>query len=330
MRIEPRTIGAIAAGAGSMGTLIALIWAPFDAVLNKGVGFWGIVNGLLNPFSQTVYDFPAGGWLFIVTAVATIIFLYWIFSKVNEYFRNSHVSISVLKTTLRVTIHDKNGQRATVSRKQSFHANRRKIRAYRMGAVADHPTGLVDRTSVEVSSSIGDETISEPKPVVYGPGKALTILDRFKRELPTSLLATYLPNTWVRWIYDQGWLFKDRVVSRDASMDYLNEYVGRHCVCALSGEYNPITSAELSVIFPVDGDPSLDEVKAFLYYKNACDDVRITRLKPGDDEFRGLPDQVEYKVKKSGIRHASLAIMWNHPFPLEDDAGTLIPADAGE
>lgn len=325
MRVEPSVIISSALAVVSVAGMVGLFWQPFAVALNEDLNAGDLAAGLLIPWNTSIYEFPTGGWLFLILTIYLFGFAAWVFGQFADYLRNSRVRISVLDTHVRVVINDKHGESVTYTREQTFHANRRKIRAYRMGMCADHPTGSLNRDSIHIMSHIDDEMISI-EPLKRGPSNNMMILDRFKRELPISYLASYMPNTWVSWLYNQKWLFHKKVVFRTAKMEYINECCGENCVMSLSGENNPITAAEFRIVFKKEYQPKDGTVRAYLYHQNACDDVAVHKLQQGDKKFSGEADQVEFYVRKPGIRNASLAVMWTNAYPLEDDTGKRLDA----
>ncbi|RYF25641.1 MAG: hypothetical protein EOO23_08905, partial [Comamonadaceae bacterium] len=171
------------------------LWPPVEAFrrTNAEVGFWDVVWQLAMPTNK-IYPEPLFGWAFLALTIAFgfIVVHYW--RKVTAYIDNSRVGISVLSTTITVEMQDAARSMAIMRREQSFHANRKGITAYKADTAMDTSTGRILRQTLTQESHSGNKRITKDL-ILRGGDSNLEVIERFNEPLPTSWLATYLPNT---------------------------------------------------------------------------------------------------------------------------------------
>lgn len=277
------------------------LWPPVEAFrrTNDDVGFWDIVWQLAMPTNQ-IYREPLFGWafLFLSLAFAFVVIHYW--RRVTAYIDNSRVGISVLSTTITVEMQDAARSMAIMRREQSFHANRKGITAYKADTATDTSTGRILRSTLSQESHSGNKRVTKDL-ILRGGDSNLEVIERFEEPLPTSWLATYLPNSIVCMLHD-GWLFDGVVVERKGEITLQNEFDGTEGVYSINSTKYPISRTKIRVAFVNGAEPLADKVKGFIVRENVVEEVgvKVTREQT----------HVIFEVKAPNLHLESLRIQW--------------------
>lgn len=285
-----------------------LLWPPIGAYVDQnGHSLIDIIVTLLNPVSTDIYAIPFMGWLFIISCLIIGIGVLAAARLFFRYLEKSKVPISVLETNVTIDVLDPAGIEVVYRRHQTFHANQKKLKAYRLTMSADADGGSIDRETLQQNSTLDDVDITEDI-ILRGSDKALTVMERFDRELPTSRIATYLPNAAVLWMYRHE-LFQKTVIKRTGSVVYRNECSRRHCVMAVNASVSPITSVQMTVIFPEEAVPK--NIRCYVTHANVCDDVHLTPIT--SSKSLDIPEgKVGFRAKKRGLYHRNMEILWEN------------------
>lgn len=223
---------------------------------------------LVKPISP-LYEFPFGGWLFIIASTAISIWILVVILQVARwiltYIDDSRAAISILETNMRLDFDDSSMQRATLSRDQLLHANRA-VTAYRATASVSAEKATIEPNSFRSFVEVDGRDIIE-KTMQFGSPRECETIEMFSRPLPLSILATYLPNGLVHFLRDQ---FLDVIVNRKTSLVHLNEYCVEKPFIKLSAPPRPINNFKLEINFFSETAPDKDDIEAFLVSENTA------------------------------------------------------------
>lgn len=276
-------------------------WPPVEAFrkTSADIGFWDVVWQLAIPNNE-IYEEPFLGWAFLVLTVAFafVVIHYW--RKVTAYIDNSRVGISVLSTTITVEMQDAARSMAIMRREQSFHANRKGITAYKADTATDTSTGRILRQTLTQESHSGNKRITKDL-ILRGGDSNLEVIERFEDSLPTSWLATYLPNGVVCMLHD-GWLFDGVVVERKGEITLQNEFDGKEGVYSINSTKYPISRTKIRVAFVAGAEPKPENVKGFIVRENVVEEVGVKVVRE--------QTHVIFEVKAPNLHLESLRIQW--------------------
>lgn len=276
-------------------------WPPVKAfrIANADAGFLDIVWQLAKP-SNAIYDEPLLGWAFLVltSAFAFVVIHYW--RQLIAYVDNSRVGISVLSTTITVEMQDAARSMGVMRREQVFHANKKGITAYRAETSTDTSTGRILRNTISQESHCGNKRLTKDL-ILRGGDTSLEVIERFEDPLPTSWLATYLPNGIVCMLHD-GWLFDGVVVERKGAVTLQNEFNGSEGVYSINSTKYPISRTKIRISFVAGAEPDEAKVKGFIVKENVVEEVAV-RVDRGQTH-------VIFEVKVPYLHLESLRIQW--------------------
>lgn len=288
---------------------LQFFWQPIGFYLDRpGAGIGDVVAELLKPTNAIYRDGVGIGYLFLLSlplvAVAAAALLLQTIRRGLRYIESSEVAISVLETRLTLALDGDDMSRGRVERRQLFHANRRGTSAYHFEHSASAEAGEILSDTAQVRSYIDGAKITNE--LIKRPSrKRCEVIETFKQELPTSWLATYLPNSWVLWLYRAGWLFKTIVVSRTASIDNLNEYNTREPVFQVTALRYPATHVYLRLTFPEACERHIGQPRCFRIKEN---NVEVLDLRPDTDG----PGRKALEVHVRNLNQESLRIQWEN------------------
>lgn len=277
------------------------LWPPVEAFRRTSaeIGFWDVVWQLIQPNNQ-IYPEPLFGWAFLLLSVAFAFIVIHLGRKIVAYVDNSRVGISVLSTTMTVEMQDASRSMAVVRREQSFHANRKGITAYKADTATDTSTGRILRNTLTQESHTGNRLITKDL-ILRGGDSNLEVIERFEEALPTSWLATYLPNNIVCMLHD-GWLFDGVVVERKGEITLQNEFDGNEGVYAINSTKYPISRTKIRVAFVAGAEPKPENVKGFIVKENVVEEVAVKIAREQTHVF--------FEVKAPNLHLESLRIQW--------------------
>jgi len=171
---------------------IQLLTPPLQAYWKHPSGGFGrVILELLSP-SNSIYEEPYIGWLFLLLTAALIALVVNGTRAFGEYLEVSRVGISVVETRMDLVMETADRSRATFRRAQIFHANRGGITAYHLVHRTDEPAGKVDLASIKLASQVGGKAITQEL-LKRGTEKAVDLIEVYANELPRDFFATYLP-----------------------------------------------------------------------------------------------------------------------------------------
>lgn len=289
----------LAAGLAAFVSWWQFLWPPvafYEASPSKPDGF-EILGELLKP-KNAIYEEPLFGWAFLCLSIIFGLFLIHFFRGIANYLENSRVGISMLDTSWDIEMQDAARTAAVIRRKQTFHANRRGITAYKHETSTDTPTGAIDRKSITQQSTVGNRTITKELLLRGGPS-SIEVIELFDRELPTSLLATYLPN-WLVCALHGAWLFDSVVVNRTGSMTLLNEFNGPDGVYTVNSTKHPISRTIIRISFVRGHEPA--KIRGFLIRENVVEEVALTTTT--------TQTHTVYEAKASSLHREGLRVQW--------------------
>ncbi|HRJ63574.1 hypothetical protein [Brevundimonas sp. UBA2416] len=277
------------------------LWPPiaFYRARTPSPGGADILAELIKP-NNAIYGEPLLGWAFLLsTAVIGLFIIHWS-RGIADYLQNSRVGISVLETVMEVEMHDAARTQATIRRRQTFHANRRGITAYRFGAATDAKGGRILRPTMKQTSMVANQTITKEL-LIRGSESNLEVIEVFLKELPTSLVATFLPN-WLVCMLHTAHLFDGIVVTRTGESKYENEFSGPEGVYSVSTTKYPISRTVIRVLFQQGHEPPDGNVRGFLIRENVVEEVALSRST--------TPTHSVYEVKANSLHMESLRVQW--------------------
>lgn len=303
-----KTVGLLVSGAG----MLAFVAVPFRAHDDPLGDPGGFLSQLL-PFGSSLYGgVPGLSWLFLailaLLLLAAALIVHTLLTGIASYISRSRVGISVLQTELCLEIEDHAMTRARVRREQLFHANRRNVSAYHFEHRATASGGSIDPASITMTSIIDHDNVTDHLIKSRGIGKQIDTIELFKRPLPTSFFATYLPNSVVLFLHERMKMFRKTIVHRTGEMLYNNEYNIPEPIFQLASVRYPVTNVRMKVVFPEQAAPPADRIDCFLIEENTV--KKITPARVGDQ------GRVTYTIDLRSFYQAKLRIQWrNHPVP---------------
>jgi hypothetical protein len=188
-------------------------------------------------------------------------------------------------------------------RKQAFHANRRGITAYRASSQCDHPGGRILKKTIKQASTVGDKPLTKEL-LIRGSESTLEIIEVFTRELPTNLLATFLPNWLVCAIHRLG-LFESVVVKRTGEWTYAGEFAGPEGVYSVTATKYPITRTSIRVGFVLGSEPPDGAIRGFLIRENVVEEVHLHKETTATHCY--------FQANAQSLHLESLRIQWRYP-----------------
>lgn len=289
------------AGVGAFFSWWQILWPPvsFYSRAKDDPGSFAVVAELLKPHNA-IYDEPFLGWVFLVLTVVLALVILHCFRNVADYLEHSRVGLSVLETVVDVEMQDDARNMAIVRRQQTIHANRKGITAYRFGSSTDTPGGRIVKSALHHQSSVGNKNITKEL-IFRGSDSSLDIIEVFTRELPTSLLATFLPNIAVCALHKLG-LFENTVVVRRGESTYQNEFSEPQGLYSVSSTKYPISRTIIRVSFVIGHAPAPDKIRGFLIRENVVEEVVLTSS--------SSQTHFTFEAKANSLHLESLRVQW--------------------
>lgn len=278
-----------------------IFWPPvsFYSHSQGDPGLANVIGELLKP-RNAVYDEPFLGWVFLLLSVVLGLVLVHCFRSVADYLQNSRVGISVLETVMEVEMQDAARDMAVVRRRQTIHANRKGITAYRFGSSTDTPGGRIVRNALRHQSTVGNKNITKEL-ISRGSETSLDIIEVFNKELPTSILTTFLPNIAVCALHKLG-LFEGTVVVRQGESTYQNEFSENEGVYSVSSTKYPISRTIIRVSFVIGHEPPAGKIRGFLIRENVVEEIDLISS--------SSQTHFTYEAKANSLHMESLRVQW--------------------
>jgi hypothetical protein len=280
------------------------LWPPVRAYQaaradSDGIALLGM---LLRPITPIYPDVPLGGYMFIGLGIILAVVVFGLIKSVLTYWENARVPISVLETHLELSFQSDDLREATLSRKQLLHANRRNVTVYIHKAELTSPSHQTAYGAITCSSVIGYESITDNFET-FGSTRAVEIVERFKRELPTNWVATLMPNSWVRSLHKIG-IFNRLVVTRYVQTTQFDEYNNDRPRITVSSLRYPVTNVQVTLRFPASSAPDPADIKALLVRENAASNIAVQRT-PAQNE-------AVYTVGLDEFYKCTLRVYWSN------------------
>ncbi|WP_312599064.1 hypothetical protein [Brevundimonas sp.] len=278
-----------------------ILWPPvsFYSRAKSDPGLAAVVGELLKP-RNTIYDEPLLGWVFLALSVVLALVLIHCVRSVADYLQHSRVGISVLETVMEVEMQDAARDMAVIRRRQTIHANRKGITAYRFGSSTDTPGGRIVRSALSHQSTVGNKNITKEL-ISRGSDTSLDIIEVFNRELPTSLLTTFLPNILVCALHKLG-LFEGTVVVRQGESTFQNEFSQSQGVYSVSTTKYPISRTIIRVAFVLGHQPATDKIRGFLIRENVVEEIALSS--------NSTQTHFVYEARANSLHMESLRVQW--------------------
>lgn len=283
---------------------LQFLWPPVQYWADHhDKGLAPLLGELLKPTNE-IYPgrIPLLGYAFLAVTAVLILFAIAIMRAVGDYLEHSRVGISVLNTTLDVEMQDAARTKCIVRREQTFHANRRGITAYHLASRPDSPAGEIDVAATTYRSHVGNRAITKEL-LKRGSSKNLDMIEVFTKELPTSLICTFLPNWLVYMLHGAG-LFHEIVVTRHGQIHFDNEFTGNDGVFSIQSTKFPITRVTIRISFLKGHAPPPDQIRAFLIRENVVEEVAMTETQNGHGTH------VTFEAKANSLYLESLRVQW--------------------
>jgi hypothetical protein len=277
-----RLLGVLAAAAGWS----TLLWPGVRFYLAKpGSTIWSTLGELLRPTNSIYPDGFLTGWLFLsigaVLLVAVPLMFLQILGQLLRYVQVSEVAISLLEVHLTLRFEDSEMRRCTITRRQLLHANQPGQGAYHYLHTIDNEGAEIVEGSFDMASTLGDELITED--FLFRNGKRrLEAIEVYKRALPTSIFATYLPDSLVILLYRHTKLFDNVVVERVGEIQNIDEYNGEYPLFELTSVRYPASNVSISIDFPKEVAPPVSDVRCFRIKANVVSPIHPRCMPQGD------------------------------------------------
>ena len=266
--------------------IVAIVsWIEF---LLKPVFFWAVNPGRsqgeilqeLLKFRNSIYDVPVLSYLFLASlpfaALTVAVLTAALLRALIRYLDNSEVGISVIHTKIHVELSGPNLEKAIVTRDQLFHANQAHTSAYHLEYGPSSATGVLHDDPLEFQSSIRKTKITEDI-ITDVEGRGHKIIETYDRELPVSVLATYLPGKWVHFLYKNDIFFHGVIVKRRIRVRYDNEYIGENRKVQVKAPLYPGSAVVIEVSFPDHQAPPQSDLSCFRIMNNRVEKVPVER-----------------------------------------------------
>lgn len=294
------------------GAAILIGWAEF---IFKPIRFYAKQQNLtlgesladLMRVQPSAYDWPFSGYVFLITSAIIVYFgLVLVVRPVRaalDFLEGSESPVSILESQIELFMHDADMNTCTTYRKQIMHANGENVDAYHYGQVANAGTILADKLRIE--SRINGAVITRDL-LKRMQGKSVDTIERFNHPLPTNIVATYLPDSLVLFLFRTfGW-FKRCLVKRTCSSQDRGEYCQKDPMYQLAVSRYPVSKVSVTLNFPIGSIYVKGSVKAFLILNHAVMEIPVTTL---DDD----PKREKLVVELEKIRpQQTLRIVWEN------------------
>ena len=268
----------------------------------------------ISNFIQDFFKFrsPIYNEIPLISYILVSFILYFLIYSIvffARYFINQFARISVLETALTLAFTNKDLSVAIVEREQYFHANRKNISAYHFQHSVTAKHGTIDLSNILLISKIGDRTINttengEISYIISGSEKTVDLIETYERNLPRSILATLLPNSFVLFLHKNFHFFSRSIVYRTGRMCYLNEFNTDQPRFEISAYRYPVTNVKLKVVFPEHTDPGNHNVKGMI-----IDDNSVKRVQPS---LKTENSNTIYEIKVRKFANKRLRITWKN------------------
>lgn len=264
----------------------------------------GLLLELLKPSNEIYPGYYGVGYLFLlltlVLGVTCVLVVIAVIRGVSAYMDHCNVGISVLKHDVTITFQDAACETAILTREQYFHANKRGISAYHSKSQCDSDSGIIVDGSFVSQSTVDNIPISQDL-IIRRSKRSIDVIEPYSQDLRTSLLATYLPNGLVYWLYENGW-FKKIVVRRTGRITFKNEFENGQGIVGIGATRYPISQVSVTVKFLSGSEPIKETVKGFVIRENVVEMVAVDSTIDGP--------YLVYRSKASGLDQEILRIQW--------------------
>jgi len=267
-----------------------------------GKHFREVFFDLVNPYSDLNADWW-NGYFFLLLTFAVIPFVVVVGRSIGAYWSHATVPISVLESQYTLEIFDRLA-RSRLTKKQLYHANRGGQTAYLAKSTSDSPGGKILKNTISCKSIIDGEIVTE-KFEICGNDRAVDTIELYKRPLPTSWIATILPDSLVRFLYrSELKLFENVIVKRVATLENMHEYDGPEAHFGLTSLRYPVSNVKITLKFPIDLAPDLEDLNVLLVKENSG-----RRIIPDEQNDGGIRS---YEINLSSFFQCSLHIFWRN------------------
>ena len=294
------------------GSIILIGWAEF---IFKPIRHYaeatnltiGEAFGDLLKIQPSVYDWPFAGYVFLITSTIILYFSFVLIMRpvraALEFIEGSEAPISILESKIELFMQDADMRVCETRRRQILHSNSEKVNAYHYSQSSTH--GVLKKDLLRIESRIAGNLITDNL-LKREFGKTLDTIELFNRELPTNLIATYLPDIAVLFLHRQFKLFKNSLITRECDGTDENEYSVQYPFYQLTVARYPVSMITLTLNFPVGSVYRKGTIKAFLIRNQA---VREVAVAPLNDDPKRTKFQVEINKLK---QQESLRIIWEN------------------
>ncbi len=275
--------------------------APPVLRIGEGASTQSIIWALVDPQSEAFYSrTPIGGWSFLIVSFGLILLLAVAVRAIFRYVAVSRVPLSVLSTRLHITFDGPDLHRATITRHQLIHANRRNVQAYKGTVTTTQAGAYIDNGHSQYQSEVDGVGITE-RVIDVGNHTERDVIELFDKPLKPNLLITYLPNSAV---LGMRRLFKKHIVERSTNLVQVGEFDGENAHFALGAIRYPVTNIVIDFVFPAETAPDKDDIDAFLIADNFARILTPLRHPEGKN--------VRYCIKLSSVAQSTVLIRWSN------------------
>lgn len=233
---------------------------------------------------EGIYDGIGVAWGFLALSVALVgmvlVIASRVLSAISHYIDVSQADLSMLSTDIDISLDsDIALTTARIVRKQLFHANSPDVEAYHYSHTPE--VGRVDWDATDMSTSIGNEVFTR-LPLLKRPmGRGIEIIETYRRRLPTSIAATYLPDFVVLFLHKELRRFGGVVAEREATIVTHDEYNTDTPSFQLESRRYPANRAVIRIHFPVRTAPDDPDIEGFRIRENSVIALRVHSTKTG-------------------------------------------------
>jgi len=295
------TIACVAAAGAGWSTLL---WPPVRYFYSSaGKGFWSTLGELLSPANSIYPDGPLVGWIFLTStaalAIAVPIALLRVLGALMRYVDISEADLSLLELSITLRFSD-DLTRTTIVRDQLFHANQPGTTAYHYRQTAESAKGRILANTFEMESAVNGIKLTKEFSITSSD-KLFDAIEIFNRPLPTSLLATYLPDWVVRPLHSHTPLLEGAIVRRSGQIILENEHSGSEGMYQLNASRRA-KNVSIKLDFPADRAPKSADVRCFVISGNVVSEMHATLC--------SYADRRTYTAEIGRLEKSSLRIQW--------------------
>jgi hypothetical protein len=303
-----------------------LLYPPVEFYLSKPqTGFGGLLVELLKPSNAIFPDGYGVGWIFLASSLALAIAVplagLQLLSAALRYIEASEATISVLESKFTLHFEDEAMSKSILTREQVFHANRPAVSSLPYTHSVNSPDGEIVSGSFKISSFIKDKKLTSHVMEDFSPNR-IEAIEVLSRNLPTSLLATYLPDWLVLAIFNHTALLDGVIVERHGEIKHVNEFNGERARLEFRTDKFATRNMTVTISLPLSASHCVSDLTCFIIHRHAVSEIHPRSTVQGDRRLICLfIDRLSQEV---------LRIQWTPPRSAGEKRDSAVEAKPSE